>query len=57
VKASRTSLTEIVGVAITAARILAELRDIGRVSGQGASEPSPALLGSRLPRARAIGGD
>jgi transposase len=52
VKASRTSLTEIVGVAaITAARILAELRDIGRVSGQGAfgaltgTAPIPASSG------------
>lgn len=52
VKASRTSLTEIVGVAaITAARILAELRDVGRVSGQGAfgaltgTAPVPASSG------------
>jgi transposase len=37
VKASRTSLTDIVGVAaITAARILAELCDVGRVSNRGA---------------------
>jgi transposase len=52
VKASGTSLTEIVGVAaITAARILAELRDVGRVSSQGAfgaltgTAPVPASSG------------
>jgi transposase len=52
VKASGTSLTEIVGVAaITAARILAELRDVGRVSGQGSfgaltgTAPVPASSG------------
>ena len=52
VKASGTSLTDIVGVAaITAARILAELRDVGRVSSQGAfgaltgTAPVPASSG------------
>jgi transposase len=52
VKSSGTSLTEIVGVAaITAARILAELRDVGRVSSQGAfgaltgTAPVPASSG------------
>lgn len=52
VKASGTSLTDVVGVAaITAARILAELRDVGRVSGQGAfgaltgTAPVPATSG------------
>ena len=52
VKASGTSLTDIVGVsAITAGRILAELRDVGRVSGQGAfgaltgTAPVPASSG------------
>ena len=51
-KASGTSLTEIVGVSsITAARILAELRDVGRVRGQSAfgarsgTAPSPASSG------------
>ena len=52
VKASGTSLTDIVGVsAITAARILAELRDVGRVSDQSAfgaltgTAPVPASSG------------
>ena len=52
VKGSGTSLTDIVGVSvITAARILAELRDVGRVSGQGAfgaltgTAPVPASSG------------
>ncbi len=52
VKASQTSLTDIVGVAaITAARILGELRDVDRLSGQGAfgaltgTAPVPASSG------------
>jgi transposase len=52
VKASGTSLTDIVGVsAITAARILAEVRDVGRVSDQSAfgaltgTAPVPASSG------------
>jgi len=52
VKASGTSLTDIIGVSvITAARILAELRDVGRVSNQSAfgaltgTAPVPASSG------------
>jgi transposase len=52
VKASGTSLTQIVGVAaITAGRILGELRDVGRLSGQAAfgaltgTAPVPASSG------------
>ena len=51
-KASGTSLTDIVGIsAITAARILAEVRDVGRVSNQSAfgaltgTAPVPASSG------------
>jgi transposase len=53
VKASGTSLTDIIGVSvITAARILAELRDVGRVSNQSAfgaltgTAPVPASSGN-----------